>query len=96
MRLILKFLALPLMLLAGLLYAVCKFFVVASGTVLGILSGIGFVFSVVLLFTAGTIPGLIWMALSFAVSPFGLPKLAAWLTGKLGGVSDTLKDFIME
>ena len=40
MRLIGKLLALPFMLVTGILYLVCKFLVVLSGAVLGILSGI--------------------------------------------------------
>ena len=39
MRLIGKLLALPFMLVTGILYLVCKFLVVLSGAVLGILSG---------------------------------------------------------
>ena len=39
MRLIGKLLALPFVLVTGILYLVCKFLVVISGTVLGILSG---------------------------------------------------------
>ena len=42
MRLIGKLLALPFMLVTGILYLVCKFLVVLSGAVLGILSGIIF------------------------------------------------------
>ena len=40
MRLIFKLLAFPFVLVTGLLYLVCKFLVIASGAVLGILSGI--------------------------------------------------------
>lgn len=42
MRLIGKLLALPFMLVTGILYLVCKFLVVFSGAVLGILSGSSF------------------------------------------------------
>lgn len=42
MRLIFKLLAFPFVLVTGLLYLVCKFLVIASGAVLGILSGIVF------------------------------------------------------
>lgn len=53
MRLIFKLLAFPFVLVTGLLYLVCKFLVIASGAVLGILSGIVFLASLVLFFTAG-------------------------------------------
>lgn len=94
MRLILKILAVPFLLVTGMLYAVCKFFVIASGVVLGILSGIVFLASVGIMFTSGIWAGIAWMAIALAISSFGLPKLAAWLTGKLGGMSCALKDFI--
>ncbi|MFR0838538.1 MAG: hypothetical protein ACLSHA_08295 [Neglectibacter timonensis] len=53
MRLVFKILALPFVLITGILYLVCKFLVVSSGAVLGILSGIIFLASLVLFFTAG-------------------------------------------
>ena len=40
MRLVFKILALPFVLVTGILYLVCKFLVITSGAVLGILSGI--------------------------------------------------------
>lgn len=40
MRLLFKILALPFAMVTGLLYLVCKFLVLISGAVLGILSGI--------------------------------------------------------
>ena len=94
MRLILKLLALPFMLAMSVLYSVCKFFVIASGAVLGILSGIVFLIALGILFTVGLWAGVAWMAVAFIISPYGLPMLAAWLTGKLGGVSYALRDFI--
>ena len=49
MRLIGKLLALPFVLVTGILYLVCKFLVVISGAVLGILSGIVFLAALVLI-----------------------------------------------
>lgn len=48
MRLVFKLLALPFILITGILYLVCKFLVITSGAVLGILSGIIFLASLVL------------------------------------------------
>ena len=42
MRLLLKILSLPLLLVTGILYVFFKFLVLASGAVLGVLSGIFF------------------------------------------------------
>ena len=86
MRLIGKLLALPFMLVTGILYLVCKFLVVLSGAVLGILSGI--------IFLAALVPGLAWLMIAFLISPYGLPLAAAWLVGIIGGANSALKDFI--
>lgn len=94
MRLIFKLLAFPFVLITGLLYLVCKFLVIASGAVLGILSGIVFLASLVLFFTAGVWAGLAWLVIAFLISPYGLPMAAAWLVGMIGGANHALKDFV--
>ena len=94
MRLIFKLLAFPFVLVTGLLYLVCKFLVIASGAVLGILSGIVFLASLELFFTAGVWAGLAWLVIAFLISPYGLPMAAAWLVGMIGGANHALKDFV--
>lgn len=94
MRLIFKLLAFPFVLVTGLLYLVCKFLVIASGAVLGILSGIVFLASLVLFFTAGVWAGLAWLVIAFLINPYGLPMAAAWLVGMIGGANHALKDFV--
>lgn len=94
MRLIFKLLAFPFVLVTGLLYLVCKFLVIASGAVLGILSGIVFLASLVLFFTAGVWAGLAWLVIAFLISPYGLPMAAAWLVGMIGAANHALKDFV--
>ena len=94
MRLIFKLLAFPFVLVTGLLYLVCKFLVIASGAVLGILSGIVFLASLVLFFTAGVWAGLAWLVIAFLISPYGLPMAAALLVGMIGGANHALKDFV--
>ena len=94
MRLIFKLLAFPFVLVTGLLYLVCKFLVIASGAVLGILSGIVFLASLVLFFTAGVWAGLAWLVIAFLISPYGLPMAAAWLVGMIGCANHALKDFV--
>ena len=94
MRLIFKLLAFPFVLVTGLLYLVCKFLVIASGAGLGILSGIVFLASLVLFFTAGMWAGLAWLVIAFLISPYGLPMAAAWLVGMIGGANHALRDFV--
>ena len=94
MRLIFKLLAFPFVLVTGLLYLICNFLVIASGAVLGILSGIVFLASLVLFFTAGVWAGLAWLVIAFLISPYGLPMAAAWLVGMIGGANHALRDFV--
>ena len=94
MRLIFKLLAFPFVLVTGLLYLICKFLVIVSGAVLGILSGIVFLASLVLFFTAGVWAGLAWLVIAFLISPYGLPMAAAGLVGMIGGANHALKDFV--
>lgn len=94
MRLILKLLSLPLILVTWIVYAICRLFVIASGAVLGVLAGLVFMASIVLFFKAGVIAGLSWLAIAFLISPYGLPMATAWLTGKIGGLNYALRDFL--
>lgn len=95
MRLFFKILSLPFILITWILYGVCKLIVLASGMILGILSGLTLVAAVVLFFKVGVIPGVALLVIAFLISPYGIPKLAAWLTGKLGGLSYALRDFVV-
>lgn len=92
MRLLLKILSLPLLLVTGILYVFCKFLVLASGTVLGILSGIVFLIAIGIFFAAGLWGGLAWLLIAFLISPYGL---AAWVVGVLGSVHDSLREFVV-
>lgn len=94
MRLLLKILAFPFMLITGLLYLLFQFIVMASGALLCILSGIVFLASLVLFFTNGFWSGFVYLMIAFLLSPYGLPRAAAWLTGLIGGINEALKDFI--
>ena len=94
MRLFFKILSLPFILITWILYGVCKLIVLASGMILGIVSVITLFAAVVLFFKAGVIPGVALLMVAFLISPYGIPKLAAWLTGKLGGLSYALRDFV--
>ena len=94
MRLFFKILSLPFILITWILYGVCKLIVFASGMILGIVSGLTLVAAVVLFFKAGVIPSVAVLVIAFLISPYGIPKLAAWLTGKLGGLSYALRDFV--
>ena len=94
MRLVLKILALPFIRVTGLLYGICKFLLIASGAVLGILSGIALLAAIGIMLSSGWLPGLICIGIAFLISPYGLPMAAAWLVGMIGGANHALKDFV--
>ncbi len=94
MRLIGKVLALPFVLATGLLYWVCHLLTLATGTVMGWISGLVFLGAIILFFVAGFWEGLSWLVIAFLLSPYGLPMMAAWLTGMIGGVNGMLRDFV--
>ena len=95
MRLLLKLLSLPLLVVTGILYVLCKFLVLASGAVLGVLSGIVFLIAIGIFFAAGLWGGLAWLLIAFLISPYGLPLLAAWIVGLLGGAYYSLREFVI-
>ena len=94
MRLLLKILAAPVLLLLTLVVAFCTFILMMTGIVAWILSGLVFAGAVILLFTGQTAGGIAFLVVAFLVSPYGLPAIAAWLVGKLEGVKYSLGEFI--
>mgnify|MGYP004527682851 FL=1 len=95
MRLLLKILSLPLLVVTGILYGFCKFLVLASGAFLSVLSGIVFLIAIGIFFAAGLWGGLAWLLIAFLISPYGLPLLAACAVGLLGGAHDSLREFVV-
>ena len=95
MRLILKILSLPIILITWVLYGLCQLLILASGVILGILSVMALIAAAVLFFKAGAISGAALLIFAFLISPYGIPRLAAWLTGKLGGINYALREFVM-
>lgn len=95
MRLVLKMLVAPFVLVTGILYLFCQFVLIASGTVLGVLSGAVFLAALALFFVAGFWPGLSWLVIAFLLSPYGLATVATWLVGIIGGVNSTLRNFLL-
>ena len=94
MRLILKLLAAPFALALTLASALFSFVLSVSGMILGLVSSLAFLASVLLLVTGQTTGGIAFMGAAFLISPFGLPALAGWLVKKLGGAGGALRSFI--
>jgi hypothetical protein len=76
------------------LHGICKFILLVAGRILGILSVLVAIVGLAILILVDPLGGIIWLVIAFVVSPFGLPLLAAFFVGWLGGVSQNLRDYI--
>ena len=91
MRILLKILRFPVVLVLTVLVAFCRFFCLFSGMVLGIVAVLLFLIGLLVLF-AGRGDGFIgFMILAWLVSPYGLPLVASWLTGRGADFNRVLK-----
>lgn len=90
MRILLKILLFPVVLVLTVLVAFCRFVCLFSGMILGIVAVLLFLIGLLVLF-AGRMDGFIgFMILAWLVSPYGLPMAASWLTER---VADFMMNF---
>ena len=95
MKIVLKVLAAPAMLLLTLAVAFCTFILMVTGVITWILSGLVFVGAVILFFSHQPAGGVAFLVIAFLASPYGLPASAAWIVGKLDGAKYALREFVM-
>ena len=90
LKLILKIVTAPVVLLLTLAIWICVGLVYVSGLVLGLLS------TVIALLGVAVSPqnGLILLVIAFLISPFGLPKLAFWLLGQVQDLKYAIQDLV--
>lgn len=94
MRIILKFLAAPFVVILTVLAAVITFLFCVAGAVCGVAS-IGITLLAIVAFIAGQMTGgIVCLVIAFLVSPFGIPAIADWLIEKLHSLNFALRDFI--
>ena len=97
MRLILKILVLPIILVLTLLTAVLGFLVALAGWPLSIIASILCILSFITLVTGGgTAAGIGGMVIAFLISPFGLPAVAGGIIEKLADLNYSLKCFLTD
>lgn len=90
-----KIIAAPLVLALTIITPVFTFLFCYAAAILQLVSGIGVLVSIALFF-AGTMQGcIVFLILSFLISPLGIPAIAEWLIGKLSDLNYSLRDFIM-
>ncbi|MDR2514745.1 MAG: CD1845 family protein [Christensenellaceae bacterium] len=95
MRILLKILAAPIMLLLTIIVAFCTFIISVTGVIFWILSVLVFVGAALLFFSQQMAGGIAFLVIAFMVSPYGLPALAAWLIGMLDNAKYSLREFLM-
>ena len=94
MRIILKIIAAPFVLVLMLAVAVISFLSCIAGAVCW-LACTAFVLLAACAFFAGLHTGcIVALVLAFLVSPYGLPAIGGWLLGRLHGVKYALQDFM--
>lgn len=92
LKLLLKILLAPIILLLTLSVWLSTFIVYVSGLVLGFVSMATVLLGVAVLVTYSPKNGFILLLIAFIISPFGLQKLAFWLLGKVQNLKFTIQD----
>lgn len=94
MRIIFKIIAAPFVLALTLIVPFLWFVFCYAAVVLYIVSGIGVLISVILFIMGETLGGGVFLFLAFLLSPFGIPKIAEWITDRLSDLNHSLRNFI--
>lgn len=83
MRVILKILAAPIIVVLTLFVWICSGLLYCSSFILGLAGTVLGILGVLVLLTGAVTNGVIVLVMAFLVSPFGIPMAAAWLLGLL-------------
>jgi hypothetical protein len=94
MKILFKIIAVPFMVVLTIIVPVLTFLFCYVATFLEIVSGLGVLISVVLLFAGERLGGCVFLTLSFLISPLGIPALAEWMIDRLSGLNYLLRDYI--
>ena len=94
LKLILKIVIAPVVLLLTLAIWICVGLVYVSGLVLSLASMVFVLLGVAVFVTYSPQNGLILLVIAFLLSPFGLPKLAFWLLGKVQDLKFAKQDLV--
>ena len=94
LKLLLKIAVAPVILVLTVCIWLCVWLVYISGLILGVISTVIALLGVAVLITYSPQNGIILLVLSFLISPFGLPKAALWLLGKVQDLKYAIQDAI--
>ena len=92
MRILLKIVLFPVTLLVSIILLVCQFICVFGSMLLSILAFFLFAVGLATMLLLGeTIEGLKVLIGADQNGPYGIPMLAAWFLGTIGGINERLK-----
>lgn len=94
MKILLKIVVAPLVVLLTLAIWICVGLVYVSGLVLGLVSMVIAFLGVAVLVTYSPQNGLILLVIAFLISPYGLPLAAIWLLGKVQDLKYAIQDLV--
>lgn len=91
MKILLKILCAPVMVLMWIAIKIGVAIIYVSGLALGIISGIIAVISIVYMFTEARVNGLIGLVIAYLLSPYGIPMFTIMMLGMLHRIRENLK-----
>lgn len=94
MKLLLKILAAPVIVVLTVFVWVCVLILHISALILGLAGTVVALLGLAVLITYSVKNGIILLVIAFLLSPFGLPMLAVRVLGILQDVNYALRDFI--
>ena len=94
MKILLKIVVAPLVVLLTLAIWICVGLVYVSGLVLGLVSMVIAFLGVAVLVTYSPQNGFILLVIAFLISPYGLPLAAIWLLGKVQDLKFAIQDLV--
>lgn len=94
MRIILKIIAAPFVVALTITVAVLTFLFCYAVAVFQVVSGIGVLISIIMLVTGEKLGGIVFLTLSFLISPLGIPAIAEWLIDRLDDLNYSLRNYI--
>lgn len=94
MKILLKIIFAPVILILWILIKIASIFTYISGLALGIVSGITAVISLVYLMTGSVSNAIVGLILAYLLSPFGIPLFAIMLLGAVQNFKYKLQDGI--
>ena len=92
MRWVLKIILFPIILLLSILVSFLKFTINISAIILGIISFLIVLGSLAALIQNDTITFIQGFVIAFLISPYGLPKIAMWVTAYIEAAIEILKE----